>query len=267
MFSQAADVDMARFERLQELSDKLDDDLKAPGPLTVFAPTDRAFLSLGFQTLRELLADPQTLTDILLTHVVAGEVFAADVLAGGTATPLSGAELLLNATPFGAYINTSLVNVADRQFQNGVLHSIDSVIVPPQPTLVDALVAFPEFDTLVEAVGVAGLVDALEADGPFTIFAPIDSAFAALPTRTLNQLLADPTALGAVLTYHVVPGELLAADVVSSSGATTLQGQDVTFSVQRGEVFVNDSQVIATDIRVGNGVIHFIDAVLEIPGS
>ncbi|MEO0653115.1 MAG: fasciclin domain-containing protein, partial [Planctomycetota bacterium] len=237
------------------------------GPLTVFAPTDRAFLKLGNETLRTLINDPQTLSDILLTHVVAGEIFAADVLAGGTAAPLSGQELLFNATPFGAYINTSRVTTPNVQLQNGVLHAIDAVIVPPQPTVVDALVAFPEFNTLVDAVGVADLAGALSGDGPFTVFAPLDSAFAALPTPALNALLADPKALAGVLTYHVVPGEFFAADVVALPGATTLQGQDVTFSVQDGEVFVNSSKVVATDIRVGNGVLHFIDTVLEIPGS
>ena len=245
----------------------LDDDLKTSGPLTVFAPTDRAFLALGKDTLRALASDLDTLRDILLYHVVGDIVLAEDVLAGGTGKTLAGTDLLFNATPFGAYVNTSRVVAANRILQNGVLHTLDSVIVPPQPTIPQQLTAFPDFDTLVTAVGVAGLADTLSSPGPFTIFAPLDTAFAALPAGQLEALLADPTALAEVLTYHVVPGRLFATDVFTQSGATTVQGQDVTFSIQGGDAIVNQSKITAVDIAVGNGVIHFIDSVLTVPGS
>jgi transforming growth factor-beta-induced protein len=245
----------------------LDDALNGDGPFTVFAPTDRAFLSLGNQTLRSLAADPDALTDILLTHVIGAEVLASDVLAGGLARTLSSEILLFNNTPFGAYVNASRVTQVNRFYTNGVLHTIDTVIVPPQPTIVDQLVAFPEFETLVTAVETAGLVDTLSGDTEFTLFAPVDAAFAALPPGVLDGLLQDPQALGDVLTYHVVPGKVFASDVLNANSATTVQGADVTFSVQNGNVFVNGAQITTVDVEVGNGVIHFIDGVLTPPGS
>ena len=122
------------------------------------------------------------------------------------------------------------------------------------------------FTTLVTAVQAAGLVDTLSGDGPFTVFAPTDDAFAALPEGTLDALLADPEALAAVLTYHVVPGKVLAADVVGLSAATTVQGEDIAIEVVEGTVVLNDgATVTATDIEASNGVVHVIDQVILPP--
>ena len=128
--------------------------------------------------------------------------------------------------------------------------------------IVDTAVAAGDFSTLVTAVKAAGLVETLKGEGPFTVFAPTDGAFAKVPTDTLNALLADKAALANVLTYHVVAGNVMAADVVKLTSAVTVQGQAVSIEVKDGKVYVDGSQVVATDIKASNGVIHVIDAVI-----
>ena len=132
---------------------------------------------------------------------------------------------------------------------------------PASSDIVDTAVEAGNFTTLVKAVQAAGLVDVLKSDGPFTVFAPTDEAFAKLPAGTLDALLKDTEKLKAILTYHVVPGKVLAADVMKSSSATTVQGQDVAIDTKNG-VMVDNAKVIATDIETSNGVIHVIDSVI-----
>ena len=128
--------------------------------------------------------------------------------------------------------------------------------------IVDTAVAAGDFSTLVTAVKAAGLVETLKGEGPFTVFAPTEAAFAKVPTDTLNALLADKAALANVLTYHVVAGNVMAADVVKLTSAVTVQGQAVSIEVKDGKVYVDGAQVVATDIKASNGVIHVIDAVI-----
>ena len=128
--------------------------------------------------------------------------------------------------------------------------------------IVDTAVAAGDFNTLVTAVKAAGLVETLKGEGPFTVFAPTDAAFAKVPTDTLNALLADKAALANVLTYHVVAGKVMAADVVKLTSAVTVQGQAVSIEVKDGKVYVNGAQVVTTDIKASNGVVHVIDAVI-----
>lgn len=135
----------------------------------------------------------------------------------------------------------------------------------PAPDIVDTAMAADDFNTLVTAVQAAGLVDALKGEGPFTVFAPTDAAFAALPEGTLDSLLEDTDALNQVLLYHVVSGAVMAADVTDGLEAETLQGETVSFSVSDDGVMINDANIIATDIEASNGVIHVIDAVILPP--
>ncbi|TGC06940.1 fasciclin domain-containing protein [Methanolobus halotolerans] len=121
------------------------------------------------------------------------------------------------------------------------------------------------FNTLVQAVQEAGLVETLSDEGPFTVFAPTDEAFDALPEGTLDALLADEEALRTVLTYHVVDGEYMASDIVDMESLTTLQGEDITILVTDGDVMVNNANVTQTDIEASNGVIHVIDQVILPP--
>ncbi|MDT8409350.1 MAG: fasciclin domain-containing protein [Wenzhouxiangellaceae bacterium] len=128
--------------------------------------------------------------------------------------------------------------------------------------IVDTAINAGSFDTLVTALQAADLVETLRGDGPFTVFAPTDAAFAAIPEADLAALLADKAALTAVLTYHVVAGKVMAADVVKLDSATTVQGSDVAIDVSDNGVRVNDANVVQTDIETSNGVIHIIDAVI-----
>jgi len=117
------------------------------------------------------------------------------------------------------------------------------------------------FTTLVAAVQAAGLVDTLKGDGPFTVFAPTDEAFAALPEGTVEGLLADPDALAKILTYHVVAGKVMSTDLSNNMMAATVNGADVTIMTEGG-VMVNDANVVTADIEASNGVIHVIDKVI-----
>jgi uncharacterized surface protein with fasciclin (FAS1) repeats len=136
-----------------------------------------------------------------------------------------------------------------------------------QMSIVATAEAAGDFTTLLAAVEAAGLVETLEGEGPYTVFAPTDDAFAALPEGTVEGLLEDPEALGDILLYHVVPGEVTSDQVVTLESATTAQGSDVSIRVEGDSVFVNDAQVIMTDIQASNGVIHVIDAVLLPPAA
>lgn len=131
-------------------------------------------------------------------------------------------------------------------------------------TIVDIAAADGRFTTLVAAVKAAGLVETLQSEGPFTVFAPTDDAFAALPEGTVESLLLPENReqLVSILTYHVVAGKVMAADVVELTEAETVQGQNVSIRVEDGNVYVDDAQVIITDIEASNGVIHVIDQVI-----
>ena len=127
--------------------------------------------------------------------------------------------------------------------------------------IVDTAVSAGSFNTLAQALTEADLIDTLKGDGPFTVFAPTDEAFSKIPADRLNEILADKELLSSILTYHVVAGKVLAKDVVNLDSATTVQGTDIAISTADG-VMVNDANVVQTDIKTSNGVIHVIDTVL-----
>ena len=118
------------------------------------------------------------------------------------------------------------------------------------------------FNTLLAAAKAAGLVDTLQSDGPFTVFAPTDEAFANLPEGVVDSLLANPDKLKQVLLYHVVPGKVMASDVVGLSSATTAQGSDIAIAIEGDSVMINNARVLKTDVMASNGVIHVIDTVI-----
>ncbi|WP_439156488.1 fasciclin domain-containing protein [Yoonia sp.] len=130
--------------------------------------------------------------------------------------------------------------------------------------IVDTAVGAGNFTTLVAAVEAAGLVETLKGDGPFTVFAPTDEAFAALPEGTVEALLADPEALAGILTYHVVAGKVMSGDLSDGMMAATVNGAEITIGTEGG-VTVNDANVVTADIEASNGVIHVIDAVILPP--
>ncbi len=137
----------------------------------------------------------------------------------------------------------------------------NSTPTPMSKNIVETAIAAGSFSTLVSAVQAADLVETLSGPGPFTVFAPTDEAFAKLPAGTLEALLDDKAKLASILTYHVVAGKVMAADVVKMTSAKTVQGQTVTIDTSNG-VMVNNAKVVTTDIETSNGVIHVIDTVL-----
>ncbi|MBX3353694.1 MAG: fasciclin domain-containing protein [Phycisphaeraceae bacterium] len=146
---------------------------------------------------------------------------------------------------------------------NGVIHVIDSVILPSGKNIVETAVGAGSFKTLAAALEAAGLVSALEGEGPFTVFAPTDEAFAKLPAGTVESLLKPENreTLKGILLYHVVSGRVFSEDVVKLSEAKTLQGSPVKVSTAGG-VKINNAKVVKTDINATNGVIHVIDTVI-----
>ena len=254
------------------------DTLAGEGNFTVFAPTNDAFAALPEGTVDALLADPSgDLTQILLYHVVDGVARAADVVGMTEATTLNGAPIAIAVVDGGVRLNESAnVVTTDIEATNGVIHVIDSVLLPPAdettealPSIAEVVAGDPNFSTLVAALSAADLVDTLAGEGDFTVFAPTNDAFAALPAGTLDSLLADPQGqLTQILLYHVLGLRAAAMDVVGLDSAETLQGGEITIEVVDGDVVLNDSvRVTQTDIQTSNGVIHVIDAVLLPPAQ
>ena len=346
-FAQDSDiVDIAvadgRFETLVAAVTAADlvDTLKSEGPFTVFAPTDDAFAALPEGTVEALLEDIPSLSDILLYHVVSGSVMAADVVTLDAAPTVNGLDVSISVEDGNVFLNDSVqVIITDIEASNGVIHVIDTVLLPPfsitntndlnlnfrsgpgldreiigsfpvggraaavarnaggdwvqidyngrtgwvfaplttasgdiesldvaPGNIVEIAVADGRFETLVAAVVAADLADALSGEGPLTVFAPTDDAFAALPEGTVEALLGDIPTLSDILLYHVVAGKAMAADVVNLDTVVTLEGQSISISIEDGNVILNGNvQVIITDIEASNGVIHVIDTVLLPP--
>lgn len=188
-----------------------------------------------------------------------GNVSSKDVTKLNSAGTLQGAFLRID-TSKGVRVNDAKVVNVDLRARNGIIHVIDTVLLPPSD-IVDTAVSADDFNTLVTAVKSAGLVEALKGKGPFTVFAPTDAAFAKLPEGTIPALLKDKDKLGAILKYHVVPGYVTAADAMKLDRAKTLQGGELRISSDGG-VQINDANVVKADISTANGVIHVIDSVL-----
>jgi uncharacterized surface protein with fasciclin (FAS1) repeats len=243
--------------------------LDGEGPFTVFAPTDDAFAMLPDGTVEALLQDPEALSEILLYHVVPGNVMASDVVSLSSAETASGEELSISVDGSTVMINESRVVVADIEASNGVIHVVDSVLIPPAEAQSIVAIAAEDgrFSTLVAALEAADLVGTLDGEGPFTVFAPTDDAFAMLPDGTVDALLNDIPTLQSILLYHVVPGNVMASDVAGLSSAGTASGLEISISVEDGAVMINNAQVIITDIVASNGVIHVIDRVILPPSA
>ena len=264
--------------------------LSGEGPFTVFAPTDEAFAALPAGLVDALLLpeNEAALVAVLTYHVLGAEVPSSDVATGAVGT-LQGEEIELVVDDNGVTVNGANVIAVDVEASNGVIHVIDAVLVPPSidatallvanameeeameeeaevGTIVDVAVGAGTFDTLVAAVSAAGLAETLSGEGPFTVFAPTDEAFAALPAGLVDALLLpeNEAALVAVLTYHVLGAEVPSSDVATGA-VGTLQGEEIELVVDDNGVTVNGANVIAVDVEASNGVIHVIDAVLVPP--
>ncbi|WP_292470735.1 fasciclin domain-containing protein [Methanolobus sp.] len=249
----------------------LDETLIGEGPFTVFAPTDEAFEALPEGTLEALLNDKEALTAILTYHVVEGEVMSTNLSDMMALKTVQGEEIIVHITDGNVMVDDANVVQADIEASNGVIHAIDKVILPPsmmeeeEMDIVETAVAAGSFNTLVTALQATGLDETLSGEGPFTVFAPTDEAFEALPEGTLEGLLEDKEALTSVLTYHVVAGEAMSGDLSDMMALKTVQGEEVVIYITDGNVMVNDANVVQADIETSNGVIHVIDKVILPP--
>jgi len=241
--------------------------LQGDGPFTVFAPVNDAFAGLPEGTLDALLAEgnEDILSKVLTYHVVPGRILAEDLVDGQTVTTVEGSTLTISLEG-GATVNGVAITSTDIEASNGVVHLIDGVLT--QNLDITEVATVRGFDTLVAALGAADLVGALQADGPFTVFAPTEQAFADLLEAldvTAEELLARDD-LGDILTYHVVATEAFAADLSDGQELTTLQGGTLTVQIDGGTVSLvganNTVDVVLPDVDASNGVIHAIDAVL-----
>lgn len=270
--------------------------------LTVFAPTDAAFAALaealGEEAFGEILADPAALTEILLYHVVDGVIVSGDVVAAlsegeaddmGTVaaavTTLSDQFVEVTGTitegeldlEAGIFIDEAglILEMVDIEADNGVIHVIDAVLVPELDTIADIVIASAtteedaEFTTLLAAVQAAdpAVVELLsDSSAALTVFAPTDAAFAAV--EGLEDIVADTELLTAILSYHVFPGVVYSFDIpelLDDMGAVEIEmadGSAATIAVTEEGVFINEAEVIITDIEASNGTIHVIDAVI-----
>lgn len=253
------------------------DTLKSDGPFTVFAPTDAAFAKLPHGTL-EMLLKPENkglLTAILTYHVVPGNVPAAKAVKLSNAVTANGQQIDLKyhkGSQCGSgtlTIDGARVVKADIHTSNGVIHVIDSVIMPSTSDIVATAVEAGSFKTLAAALNAAGLVEALQGHGPFTVFAPSDDAFAKLPEGTVDSLLKPENRgqLTAILKHHVVSGRIFASHVTDGATVETLNGTTLTADVGHHGVKIGNAKVVSTDIDASNGVIHVIDSVLLPPSS
>ncbi|MBQ49516.1 MAG: beta-Ig-H3/fasciclin [Zetaproteobacteria bacterium] len=240
---------------------ELAETLGGEGPYTVFAPTDEAFAKLGDAAIEDLLKPENKgkLTNILLHHVVPGTYKAADVLGSSTFDSAFGQSLAIDTN--GPSVGGSAISATDIIADNGVIHVIDQVIIPSN---IGQVADAAGFTTLLAALQAADLTATISDGGPFTVFAPTDAAFAALPAGTLEDLLLpeNKDQLTAILTYHVVAGDYKAADVLSSGGLETLQGSSLAFSNDDAAKINNTTTITTVDIPALNGTIHVIDTVL-----
>jgi len=267
-------VAAGQFKTLAALVTKagLADTLATGGSFTVFAPTDEAFAKVPQATLDALAANPDLLKSVLLYHVVPGTVTAADVVKLSSAKTLEGRSVSIKVADGSVYIDKAKVTTPDVMASNGVIHVIDSVLIPkaetaePSKNIVQTAIAAGQFKTLVSLVKKAGLAGALSGPGPLTVFAPTDAAFAKVPKATLAALAKDKAKLKSVLLYHVAKGKVTSGKVVKLKSVKTLQGGAVSIKVAGGKVYVGSAQVITPDVMASNGVIHVINKVL-IPAS
>lgn len=263
----------------------------ADATFTVFAPTDEAFSMLGDKMVAQLLADPETLGDILLYHVIpeqAVDAATALSLTGQSITMANGDALPISVRESSLFVGDSMVTATDVLADNGIIHVIDAVLIPPSGSTIDepddttgddtdttalSLLQIVQndgrFTSLAAALEATGLDGALgHAGDQYTVFAPTDSAFAALGQKTIDALFADPDSLRDILLYHLITSNVVdEASAASLSGVPIQSGNGsyIILSAKKDSLFVNDTRIAITDIVGVNGVLHVIDSVLLPP--
>jgi len=252
--------------------------LSSPGPFTVFAPTNEAFGALPEGTLDSLLKpeNKDQLVDILTYHVLPAQVLSTDLKFFQSVATVEGKNVHVVRTSKGVYVGPSIKELksvvgADNLASNGVAHIIDGVLLPPtsaladsKPNIVELAQSVDDLSTLVAAVVAGDLAETLSSPGPFTVFAPTNEAFGALPAGTLDTLLKpeNKDQLVDILTYHVLPAQVLSTDLKPKQVVKTVEGKELLVSIYEGDVYANKAKVVGADNLASNGVAHIIDGVL-----
>lgn len=253
----------------------LADTLSGSTQVTVLAPTNDAFAALLAElgvSKDQLISNKTLLQTVLKYHVLSGRVPSNALPIGKAVTPVGGGFFKIDRTGSNLMVmdgrnRTSKIVQQDIQASNGLIHAVDRVLLPADKNIVQTAIANPDFSVLVEAVTAAGLVDSLAGTGPFTVFAPTNAAFSSLLAElglTKAQLLEDKALLSKVLTYHVVSGLILKAEVPLNAPVKTVEGE--TFTVG-ADLAITDQRsrranIVATDTLTSNGVIHLLDKVI-----
>ncbi len=234
--------------------------LQGDGPFTVFAPTNAAFEAL------DAVPSGDALKEVLLYHVAAGKFTGADLLEKQTVTTVQGEEVTIELVDGNVVLNGNVTVVgANIMASNGIVHVINGVLIPPSsllPSIVEIATGDENFSTLVDALTAANLVETLQGDGPFTVFAPTNDAFKALDAVPSGDALKE------VLLYHVAAGKFTGADLVEMKTVTTVQGEEVTIELVDGNVVLNGNiTVVGANVMASNGIVHVINGVLLPPSS
>ena len=255
--------------------------LDGAGPFTVFAPTDAAFTESGITASTIETLSASALKSILLYHVIPAQVMASEVPAGPNAKvqTAGGDSVFVTRNSSGVFVNGIKVIQADMSATNGVIHLLSKALIPPAGNIVEVAQATPDFSYLVAAVlrastGATNVAEILSSAGPFTLFAPTNSAFIDAGFATIDDInAADPDVLASILTYHVVAGRVFSSDLTNDATPATANGQNVTIGVSasgatvKGKANSEASNITAANIMARNGVVHVIDKVLLPPGS
>ena len=241
----------------------LDGVLKGNGPFTLFAPTDAAFNVLPSGTVTALLNNIPRLTNILKHHVVADSIMSSMISNNQVVTTLLGTDITVKMYNGMVYVGNAVVTLADIVANNGVVHVIDAVLLPP--TIYDIVSNSSDHTTLKAAIDACSLDGALSGSGPLTLFAPTDASFDLLPSGTVTALLNNIPQLTDILQHHVVADSIMSGMLSNNQVATTLLGTDITVTINNGMVYIDNAQVTVADIVASNGVVHVINAVLLPP--
>lgn len=246
--------------------------LSGSGPFTVFAPTNEAFAKIETKALNKLLANKAELDKVLEYHVLAANLHMKELMSVKIVKTLEGENVNVSDAGGAIKVDNAKVLTADVGASNGIVHVIDTVLMPPSMSplplkadIVQVAERNGDLSTLVAALTAGKLVATLEGKGPFTVFAPTNEAFAKIPKATLTQLLGNQKLLDQLLEYHVLSGDFSMRDLMSAKLVSTLEKEAVAVRSVGSKIMVNNADVVTADVGATNGVVHVIDKVLVPP--